>query len=233
MGIVANYRQISEFEYASFKRSPLKAYQSILETETNVWKRLQDFSDWASAYDNEARTIQGEYSQMGLYDRLHAVDDDPTRLSKQDRDLFEEQSLKLDAVHKKHARPSWHQFSVDKAWQAIHFLLTGEIEGGSPPLAWAVLGGLELADEKNYTGGSPLRILSPEQVREVAEALSGISAERLSSRITIAKMVSKKIYSLSENEKPERQYIRVHYEGLQRFYIDAAEKGDGMFLLLT
>ena len=110
---------------------------------------------------------------MGLYDRLHAVDDDPTRLSKQDRDLFEEQSLKLDAVHKKHARPSWHQFSVDKAWQAIHFLLTGEIEGGSPPLAWAVLGGLELADEKNYTGGSPLRILSPEQVREVAEALSG------------------------------------------------------------
>ena len=131
MGIVANYRQISEFEYASFKRSPLKAYQSILETETNVWKRLQDFSDWASAYDNEARTIQGEYSQMGLYDRLHAVDDDPTRLSKQDRDLCEEQSLKLDAVHKKHARPSWHQFSVDKAWQAIHFLLTGEIEGGA------------------------------------------------------------------------------------------------------
>jgi hypothetical protein len=233
MGIVADYRQISEFEYASFKRSPLKAYQSILGTETNVWKRLQDFSDWASAYQNATRAIQKEYSEAGLYERLHAVGDDPTRLSQEDRRLFKEQSLKLEAVREKHAWPSWPQFSVDKAWQAIHFLLTGEIEGGSPPLAWAVLGGLELADERDYTGGSPIRILSPEQVREVAEALSGISAEELLSRATIAEMAANSIYWVSENETPQREYIRSYYEGLQQFYASAAQKRNGMLLSLS
>ena len=63
MGIVADYRQISEFEHASFKRSPLRAYQSVFGKETNVWKKLQEFSDWTSAYLKEARTIQEVYPQ--------------------------------------------------------------------------------------------------------------------------------------------------------------------------
>lgn len=178
MGSTASYRQIGEFEYASFKRSPLKAYQSMRGTDTNIWKRLQDFADWAALVSNETKAIQSEYSKTGLYDRLGAVDFDPTRLSKEDRHLFEEQKAKLDTAHKKHARATWHQFSVDKAWQAIHFLLTGQIEGGSPPLALAVFVGFELADKKNYTAGRPFRILSPEQVREIDEALAGIIPER-------------------------------------------------------
>ena len=100
-------------------------------------------------------------------------------------------------------------------------------------MAWAILGGLELADRKNYTAGSPLRILSPDQVREVAGALSGISAAQLLSRATITEMASKNIYAISENEELEREYLRTHYEGLQRFYADAARKGNGMLLSLT
>jgi hypothetical protein len=233
VGIVADYRQISEFEYASFKRSPLKAYQSIFGKEANVWKKLQEFSDWTSALHKEARAIQEVYAKTGLYERLHAVNCDPTRLSKQDQLLFEEQKLKLDAIHQRHAPPSWHQFTLDKAWQAIHFLLTGQIDGGNPPLAWAILGGLELADRKNYTAGSPLRILSPDQVREVAQALSGISAAQLLSRATITEMASKKTYAVSVDEDPEREYLRTHYEELQQFYADAAQRGNGMLLLLT
>ena len=119
------------------------------------------------------------------------------------------------------------------AWHAIHFLLTRHKEGGDPPLAWAVLGGLELSDERNYTAGRPLRILSPKQVKEIAKALASISPEQLLSRATISDMVSKGIYAVSEDEDREREYIRFHYEGLQRFYIDAGEKGNGMLLDLT
>lgn len=233
MGIVADYRQLSDFEYASFRRSPLKAYQSIFGRETNVWKKLQEFSNWTSAYHKEARAIQEVYAKTGLYERLRAVKFDPTRLSKQDHLLFEEQKHKLDAIHNRHARPSWHQFTLDKVWQAIHFLLTGQIDGGNPPLVWVVLGGLELADKKNYTNGSPVRILSPDQVREVAGALSAISGEQLLSRATIAEMASKNIYAISENAVPEREYLRTQYEELKQFYVDAAQKGNGMLLSLT
>jgi hypothetical protein len=233
MGITASYRQISEFEYASFRRSPLKAYQSMLGTGTNIRQKLQDFADWAALMTDETKAIQNEYSKTGLYDRLGDVDFDPTRLSKEDRLLFEEQKAKLDTAHKKHARATWHQFSVDKAWQAIHFLLTGQIDGGRPPLALAVFGGLELADQQNYTAGRPFRILSPEQVKEIDEALAGISADHLLSRATIAEMVARNVYAVSEDEAPEREYIRIHYEGLQRFYADAAQKRNGMLLSLT
>jgi hypothetical protein len=233
VGIVADYRQITEFEYALFKRSPLKAYQSIFGKETNVWKKLQEFSGWTSAILEESRAIQEVYAKTGLYERLHAVSCDPTRLSKQDQLLFEEQKLKLDAIHSKHVRPSWHQFTLDKAWQAIHFLLTGQIDGGNPPLAWAVLGGLELTDEKNYTAGSPLRVLSPVQVKDVAGALSGIPAEQLLSRATITEMASKNIYAVSNDEDSEREHLRTYYEELQQFYADAAQRGNGMLLSLT
>lgn len=233
MVIQADYRQISGFEYASFKRSPLKAYQTIFGTETDVWKKLQDFAAWATLIMNETKPIHEEYSRTGLYDRLSSVGFDPARLSDEDQRLFKEQKLKLDAVHKKHARDSWSEFSIEKAWQAIHFLLTGQIEGGTPPVAWAVLGGSELADEKDYTAGCPLRILSPEQVRQIAQALSGISASQLLSRATIAEMVSRDIYAVSKDERRSRQYIRTHYEALRQFYNDAAGKGNGILLSLT
>jgi hypothetical protein len=232
MGITASYRQISEFEYASFRRSPLKAYQSLFGTETNIWGKLQDFADWAALVNKESRVIQEKYSQMGLYERLRFVNYHPTSLSKEDQLLFEEQKAKLDALHKKHERATWHQFTVDKAWQAIHFLLTGQVEGGRPPLALAVFGGFELADEKNYTEGRPLRILSPEQVGDVDEALSGISAEQLLSRATIANMAAQRVYAVSGNETSEREYITFHYDGLRRFYAEASQKGRGMLLSL-
>ena len=41
------------------------------------------------------------------------------------------------------------------------------------------------------------------------------------------------MYSVSDDEEGEREYIRTHYEGLQHFYADAAEKGNGMILSLT
>jgi hypothetical protein len=233
MGIVADFRQINEFEYASFRRSPLGAYQLAFGSNTNIRVALKDFADWSQRLNAEARAIQKPYSETGLFDRLSSVNFDPARLSRDDQRLFQEQKVKLAALHAKHARPHWHQFTVDKAWHAIHFLLTGQTEGGDPPLAWTILGGLELKDEKNYTEGNALRMLSPDQVKEVAEALAGISADQLLSRATIADMISKEIYGVSEDEKMAREYIHSCYAELRDFYAEAAKKGNGMLLLLT
>jgi len=39
---------------------------------------------------------------------------------------------------------------VDKAWHGIHYLLTGQAEGGPRPLSLAVLGGGDFGTEDGY-----------------------------------------------------------------------------------
>jgi hypothetical protein len=43
---------------------------------------------------------------------------------------------------------------VDKAWHCIHFMLTGNAEGGEEPLASAILGGREAGED---VGAEPRR----------------------------------------------------------------------------
>ena len=46
---------------------------------------------------------------------------------------------------------------VDKAWHGIHYLLTGQSQGGPEPLALAVLGGEEFGPEVGYGSARFLR----------------------------------------------------------------------------
>jgi len=70
---------------------------------------------------------------------------------------------------------------IDKDWQAVHFLLTGEFcfagESKLPaPLCNVVMGGTETKWKSTY---GKIRILSRQEVHEVAEALKDISRESL------------------------------------------------------
>jgi Domain of unknown function (DUF1877) len=67
---------------------------------------------------------------------------------------------------------------TDKAWDAIHRALTdGEMEwsNGTYPLNHVILGGELLYDGSDYI----LSLKSPEEVRDIAAALSDFSRERL------------------------------------------------------
>ena len=73
---------------------------------------------------------------------------------------------------------------LDKAWHIIHFLLAGAAWGGTPPFASAVCGGTELGEVD--VGYGPARYLTPVEVKQVADALSGIAAKELWSRFDAA-----------------------------------------------
>ena len=67
---------------------------------------------------------------------------------------------------------------TDKAWDAIHRSLTdGRLgfDNGRYPLNAAVLGGRQLHDAEDYI----VSLLTPEQVRDVADALAHVSRETL------------------------------------------------------
>ena len=121
---------------------------------------------------------------------------------------------------------------IDKTWQAIHFLLTGDAWKGSHPLSNAVLGGVELGDED--VGYGPARYLSASEVAEIAAHLSGISKEALISRFDLNKFRKNGIYPdgwVGSDE--EKNYITGYYHKLVSFFQEAAKSGNAMLLYIN
>ena len=122
---------------------------------------------------------------------------------------------------------------VDKAWHGIHYLLTGQADGGPRPLSLAVFGGEEFGPEIGY--GSA-RFLTSSQVAEVAEALSELSVDALSQRFNPKDMEAKKIYPdviWVRDGKEAFEYLVEGYQQLVVLYRDAAARGDGMLQWLS
>ena len=98
------------------------------------------------------------------------------------------------------------ELSIDKAWHAIHFLLTGDRWAGAVPLRNAVLGGTPLGNFD--VGYGPARFLTPDEVKKVAAALSEISPDELQARCDFSVMTEADIYPSSwEDAEEELEYI--------------------------
>jgi hypothetical protein len=125
-------------------------------------------------------------------------------------------------------------FSIGKDWHALHFLLTGD---GSlnpdsplppPPLGNVVQGGTPTPWECTY---GHVRSLSPEEVREVAIALEGISVEELRSRFKVKEFNVAGIYPLHKAwTAEEAESVFMVYPKLVKFFRQAAKAGDMVLL---
>lgn len=122
---------------------------------------------------------------------------------------------------------------LDKAWHGIHYLLTGLAEGGPEPQSLAVFGGEEFGPEVGY---GPARFLSADQVRRVAESLSGLTREALALRFNAKDMEAKPIYPdviWVRDGQEALDYVLDNYQQLQVFYRDAAARGDAVIQWLS
>ena len=122
---------------------------------------------------------------------------------------------------------------LDKAWHGIHYLLTGEAEGGPEPAALAVFGGEEFGPEVGY---GPARFLTASQVRSVAELLATLSPDVLAQRFNAKDMESKDIYPdviWVRDGKEALDYALENYQQLQVFYRDAAARGEAVIQWLS
>lgn len=124
---------------------------------------------------------------------------------------------------------------IDKTWQLIHFLLTGEQYEGEFPLSAVILGGAELGEED--VGYGPARYLTPDEVRAVAAAIAPISEEQLWSRFDAKAALMAKIYpeiwSGDESEYVQRDYVLGNYSEVRRFYFEAAKAGHAVLAFIN
>lgn len=150
-------------------------------------------------------------------EQLQAFVDDPDTLTLY---LYSEDEAELQ-----------HHLDVDKAWDAIHFLLNGDPEGAQQPLADAVLGGTELGEDNGY---GPVRYLDRAAVAAVANALDAIPPDTLAARFEFDALHAAGIYPQiwDRRDDEDRAYVCGHYSALRDFYRAAAERGDCALLYL-
>lgn len=121
---------------------------------------------------------------------------------------------------------------LDKAWHALHFLLTGSAWEGAWPANFLVRGGTEVGDID--VGYGPARVLTATETREVADHLRGLDAATLRERYDPAALEAAEIYPSIWAHDPEDEglldYVLENFEVLEDFVRRAAEAGLGLVL---
>ena len=121
---------------------------------------------------------------------------------------------------------------VDKAWHGIHYLLTGTVWERGDGLGAAILGGDPIAEDAGY---GPPRLLDPETVSTVAEALTEVDVDALRGRYDPAVMMAAGIYPdiWDEGDEPFDGYLAPNFLELRRFYQAAAAGGQAVLVAIT
>jgi hypothetical protein len=166
---------------------------------------------------------------IGNFRRL--PDSDLDRLLAQPEQVFEY----LEAEEPPDDFGPFATLDVDKAWHAIHFLLTGTPWEGPFPWNFVVAGGVEIGDVD--VGYGPARGFTSVEVREIATALGSLSPESFSSRFNSKAMMSAEIYPEIWDRPPEqddtRGYVTGYYDALREFIAGAATEGEALLVYLN
>src|ERR1700730_12584663 len=81
---------------------------------------------------------------------------------------------------------------LNKAWHAIHFALTGSRLGGEAPLNFLVSEGTPVGEVD--VGFGPARVLTSQQVGQIAAALAPIEPDEVARRIDLGTFDQEAIY---------------------------------------
>jgi hypothetical protein len=125
---------------------------------------------------------------------------------------------------------------LDKAWHALHFLLTGTAWEGTPPLNFIVAGGESIGDED--VGYGPAHALRASEVSSLHSALRGIDSRALLERYDGPAMDALEIYPGGWAEYDPKGgapfgYYSGAYDELRALVEEGAETGRGLLVWLS
>jgi len=128
---------------------------------------------------------------------------------------------------------------LDKFWNVLLFLLSHEYRRRQPsnlfeaayedPLAWAVIG-VQPIDYRN-SGGYPLRVSHPANIRDILDVLSGVTYDDLRPHADREAMIEASVYR-QRDHSPDRPDAEKTYDlivqRLRQHYRNAATHGQVM-----
>lgn len=122
---------------------------------------------------------------------------------------------------------------IDKSWDGIIFLLTGQnFDNATHPLAKVLFSG-QIIDEEQDLGYGPGQYLTPEQVKELNEEISKISIEELSKKYDAKRMTELEVYpNIWENED-EVNYLIEYFHKIQEVYAEASKNDEAIITFIN
>ena len=127
------------------------------------------------------------------------------------------------------------QVALDRAWHAIHFVLTGSRLGGDAPLNF-------LVDEGTPVGGvdvgyGPARVLTSQQVRRIADALAKIEPTEVARRVDVKRFDQEAIYPGNWQRNGDGvagvDYVVSNYRQMRELIVRTADEGRGLILYIN
>lgn len=125
---------------------------------------------------------------------------------------------------------------LDKAWNALHYLLTGSARDGEGPRAFLLKGGTPVGDED--LGHGPARVFQPLEVAAIADALAEVSQIKLMPRFDLKKFEKLELYPGRWSEVNVRSDYDLGYyfgplEQLKSVTRRAKHEGQGMIVWIS
>ncbi len=225
MSIIAHLVQVTTQQLRLFKSNPEEAYALILgSSKPAVKNAAQEIAAWK--FRNAGTLLQviragGRVENLNPVEKL-AFEKAHSQFHAISRGLVEQ------AIASRIARPKSQrrEISLEKAWQGIHFLLTGLAEGGKPPLAWAVHGDSQIPDREGLMPYGPARILTPQQASSVSKAIAPITQKELRKRFDPKALVASGVHPV--NAATDFAYLWSHFTALKSFYAQATKQKCGI-----
>lgn len=160
------------------------------------------------------------------------------RVSQEELDSFlEDSSLLEDRFYNEESEEDSCVLDIDKAWDGIIYLLTGNsIQGANladPSGLHAIIFSGQLIDPDQDMGYGPAHYLNPAQVEHFSTALSKETRESLFSRFKPADMHD--VYPTIWEEEGEEafDYLFEYFQQLQNFYAEAAKEKQAVISILN
>ena len=133
--------------------------------------------------------------------------------------------------------PDRDQVDFDVAWEALHFMLCGEMYDTVHPLGIIACRLPELGLDANGFGG--FSVISPVAMKQFAEALEALSDDELARRYDPAAWLRNDLYRAdmfveddAENSTETRAYVLQGVPALRRFASSCAANGEGALRIL-
>ncbi|WP_098745007.1 YfbM family protein [Paenibacillus sp. EZ-K15] len=161
---------------------------------------------------------------MGMYGYYFAIDDKLVQQIATGEIALE--NLKID---------DYPGLDIDRSWEAIHYLLCGDIVEGEPPLSYVV----PMTTERGIDFGSfGAFFLRAEQVAEALQIISELNEAQLRLRYDFPTMIKDEVYPLEpgmvsvEDEDEFFAYILQHFNEIRRFYSQTVAEGKGLIFYI-
>ena len=123
---------------------------------------------------------------------------------------------------------------IDKSWDAIIFLLTGQSFATSQHNLARVLFSGQLIDEEQDLGYGPAHYLNPEQVAELNNEISHISMADLKERFDAKKMTELEVYpAIWDDEEEAFDYVAEEFLTVQNVFAEATKNGEAIITFLN